>query len=386
MHILGCCTFLALPMLFSPAPSKSLAFYTSPFGMRDLIAYALLIVYFYCNYFIFIPRLYFTRKFWAFGSITLGCFILVVWVPIFILHQLYPFPNRPAKVPVADTGFITHAKGPVPVQDVHPFKDSAHHPMKPPYGHGPGFWPDNGGHRPWPDNRDEVRKYFIFGEIGHSIFLFIAVLLFSLIIRIVNRWKQTEKQRLLAELSNLKAQINPHFLFNALNSIYALSLEKSDQAPNAVICLSGMMRYVIYEAGKEWVPLEMEMNYLRDYIALQQMRFGHTVSLTFTVTGAVQGKHIAPLILIPFVENAFKHGVNPEEDSIIRIAVTIEENALSLQVFNHKVHVKHYEANGGGIGLDNTRKRLHIIYPGQHELSIADAETDYTVLLILSRL
>lgn len=373
-------------MLFSPTPSKSLTFYTSPFGLRDLIAYALLIVYFYCNYFILIPRLYFTRRYWFFGSITLGCFILVVWVPIFILHQLYPFPDWPAKAPVEGTGFIMHTKDAVPLRDVRLFKDSARSPVKPPFGRGTGFRPGNDGRYPWPDHRMEVRKYFIFGEIGHSIFLFIAVLLFSLIIRIVNRWKQTEKQRLLAELSNLKAQINPHFLFNALNSIYALSLEKSDQAPNAVIRLSGMMRYVIYEAGKEWVPLEMEMNYLRDYIALQQMRFGHTVSLTFTVTGSAQGKHIAPLILIPFVENAFKHGVNPEEDSIIRIAVTIENNALSLQVFNHKVHVKHYEAGGGGIGLDNTRKRLHIIYPGQHALSIADAATDYTVLLILSRL
>lgn len=380
---MGCCTFLALPLLFSPTPSRSFSFFTSPFGLRDLIAYTLLIVYFYFNYFLLIPRLYFQRKFWTFGAITLGCFILVVWVPILIIHQLYTFPDWQNKFPSRDTTHtVANANVPTHNNDTSSTPDTR--PQFAP--RGPGYWPGNGPHHPWPDNRDDVRKYFIFGEIGHSIFLFIAVLLFSLIIRIVNRWKQTEKQRLLAELSNLKAQINPHFLFNALNSIYALSLEKSDQAPNAVIRLSGMMRYVIYEAGKEWVPLEMEMNYLRDYIALQQMRFGHSVSLTFTVTGSAQGKHIAPLILIPFVENAFKHGVNPEEDSIIRIAVTIEENALSLQVFNHKVHVKHYEANGGGIGLDNTRKRLHIIYPGQHELSIADAETDYTVLLILQRL
>lgn len=483
-------------MLFSPTPAKSLAFYATPFGQRDLISYTFLILYFYFNYFFVIPRLYFTRRFWAFAAVSLACFLLVVWLPgVFIprsdfrsfrsfdqtrvvMHdkmntrqtnagsdslEEYLDDLAAGDTTSPDAKHNDHrpgdfnggqANGDHKPRDFHgdhqpggPGNDRAHNapppggdndghsPQGPPTGpqrdganapgqmprhddaqgssshdHPPGAAPGLApgaaqGQAPFPSqNQMDGGKFNqspfdhpphdnafpftlpLFGEISHTIFLFLMVLFFSIMIKVINRLKQTEEQRLYAELSNLKAQINPHFLFNALNSIYSLSLEKSDLAPDAIIRLSGMMRYVIYEAGKEWVPMDSEITYVRDYIALQKTRFGHSVDLTFTVTGNAQGRHIAPLVLIPFVENAFKHGVNPEENSIIRIEITIEESQLSLRVFNHKVHVQRYDANGGGIGLDNTRKRLDIIYPGQHTLYIKETPTDYTVLLILSRL
>ena len=220
-------------------------------------------------------------------------------------------------------------------------------------------------------------------DFFHNIFLFLVVLFISLTLKINNRLKRTEKEKVTAELSLLKAQINPHFLFNTLNSIYSLAIDNSDYTATAVVKLSGMMRYIISEAGHDFVSLDKEVAYLSDYIELQQVRFDNTFKLAYTVNGNTAGKKIAPLILLPFVENAFKHGVNSEEDSSIVINIRVDDNELTLMVKNKKVTAVDTDAGTGGMGLCNTRNRLELLYPGKHTLEVLNRADDFTVNLTI---
>ena len=248
-------------------------------------------------------------------------------------------------------------------------------------------------------------------DITQHLFVYLVVLFLALLLKIRERLKQTEKEKLQTELSYLKARINPHFLFNILNGIYSLTIEKSDKAPDAVIKLSEMMRYVLDESGNELVTLEQELKYIRNYIDLQQARFGSTIRLHHhidelppSVQGQnpspplqsfpgpqpahhspvvpASGKKIAPLILIPFIENAFKHGINPEEDAEIYIGITIRGDELRLKVVNKKVHIRHSEKHSG-LGIANAKKRLQLLYPGEHTLRIEDNKEDFTVFVML---
>jgi two-component system LytT family sensor kinase len=224
-----------------------------------------------------------------------------------------------------------------------------------------------------------------------GLFLFIMVVTLGLAIQSVRQWHKTEQRALQAEadkanaeVSFLKAQINPHFLFNTLNSIYALAIMKSDDTATAVVKLSGMMRYLVSESQQDLVPLEKEISYINDYIDLQKMRLGNTVDFSYELEGSFFGKNIAPLILITFVENAFKYGVNPEENSLIRIRLSIEESKLLLMVKNNKVNTTIREIENTGLGIRNTRDRLQFLYPDSHMLQIADNEKDFTVTLNLN--
>jgi len=214
------------------------------------------------------------------------------------------------------------------------------------------------------------------------LFQFFMVLILSAMIRINNRLRQSEKEKVNAELSYLKAQINPHFLFNTLNSIYSSAIEENaDNTATAVVKLSGMMRYVISETHHNFVSLEKEINYITDYIELQKIRLGNTANLQYKVTGSTAGKKIAPLILISFIENAFKHGVNPEEKSGITIDIEIKDGYLQMMVSNAKVKTVNGNSFKSNIGLENTRGRLQLLYPSKHDLEIKEDEKEFIVLL-----
>jgi len=183
------------------------------------------------------------------------------------------------------------------------------------------------------------------------------------------------------EISFLKAQINPHFLFNTLNSIYSLSISKSDAAPDAVVKLSNMMRYSVSEANQNFVSLSKEIEYISNYIELQRLRVTDKIKINYEISGDVEGKQIAPFLLIPFVENAFKHGVNSEEDSDIGIKIDIGSDGLLLKVANKKVTVHIGKDTGIGLGIETTRKRLRLLYPGRHKLDITDNNDSFRILL-----
>ncbi|HKR07093.1 MAG TPA: histidine kinase, partial [Bacteroidia bacterium] len=225
-----------------------------------------------------------------------------------------------------------------------------------------------------------------FFETFHNIFVFLVIFFISFTLKISRQWKLAEEQKLTAELSNLKAQVRPHFLFNTLNSIYSLSVTNSEATSSAIVKLSNLMRYLLSESNQDYAELEKEINYLTDYIELQKIRLGETVKIDFTVEGIIADQYIAPLILIPFVENSFKHGVNPEEDSRISIHITINNKGLNMIVSNNKVSHSKNANDPDGTGIENVRKRLQLLYPSNHNLLILDKENVFIVELKINLL
>lgn len=228
-----------------------------------------------------------------------------------------------------------------------------------------------------------------------AIHFLISTLLFSVIfmvssgIKIINEWYRSEQQmkevlleKTITELSFLKAQINPHFLFNTLNNIYSLSLKKSDHAPEAIIILSDMMRYVLNDAQRDTVDLEREIDYVSKYIELQKLRLTDMVTIEYNVAGQPEGLAIAPLILMPFIENAFKFGISTAQHCVIQISIHVVGDKLQLLVSNGLFGKDNLIEHSSGIGLVNARRRLDLLYPDKHNLSIEPEKDDkYTVHL-----
>lgn len=221
----------------------------------------------------------------------------------------------------------------------------------------------------------------IFMALGRNFFLFVSGLFVSMTIRISQQLKHIKQEKTEAELSYLKAQINPHFLFNTLNSVYALALNNSPQTADAVVKLSGMMRYVLTYSQLEFVSLDKEIKYISDYIDLQKLRISSNVTLSYEVNGDLEGLRIAPLLLIPFVENAFKHGVNAEDASTIEIKISVYRNVLNFNIKNNIVRQAFNKEDESGIGSENTRLRLNMIYPQKHLLNIEESENVFSISL-----
>lgn len=188
-----------------------------------------------------------------------------------------------------------------------------------------------------------------------------------------------EKQNLEQQLEYLKYQINPHFFMNTLNNIHALVDIDPDKAKLTILELSKMMRYVLYEANKTIVPLQHEIRFLHNYITLMRLRFTDKVSISVTIPDDIPDKGILPLMLITFVENAFKHGVSYRQESFISIAMTFTEERFTFVCRNSK-H-KNADMQNGGVGLENVRKRLDLFYGEDFTLTISDNEDAYEVSL-----
>jgi hypothetical protein len=172
------------------------------------------------------------------------------------------------------------------------------------------------------------------------------------------------------ELQFLKTQINPHFLFNTINNLYGLSLSNPQTTPDAILLLANMMRYMLYESNEDFVSLSKEIAYLRSNIALQKMRYEGEIFVLFTVQGNVGDKKIAPLLLISFIENAFKHGDVYDSAAPLSVNLRVEGNALHFSVRNKIGH--HQKDRTGGIGLENVKRRLDLLYPKRHTLKITN--------------
>ncbi|WP_323757030.1 sensor histidine kinase [Roseivirga sp.] len=196
--------------------------------------------------------------------------------------------------------------------------------------------------------------------------------------------RELENQNLTSELAFLKSQINPHFLFNTLNNIHTLAYKKADGAPEAIMKLSELMRYMIYDSNTDLVPLNKELQYLQSFIDLQELRFKAKGIVSFKVEGDVSEKHIAPLILFPFVENAFKHGAQLNNADAIQISLKINDD-LVYQVRNEFVgsNNKQQKDRVGGIGLGNIRRRLELIYPSGFGLEVAQTAQHFNIKLTI---
>jgi two-component system LytT family sensor kinase len=194
--------------------------------------------------------------------------------------------------------------------------------------------------------------------------------------------KEKETEYLKTELSLLRSQVSPHFMFNVLNNMVALARKQSDQLEPSLIKLSSLMRYMLYETDEEKVSLEKEMEYLHSYIDLQQQRFGKKVIINVTMCEIDNMYDIEPMLLIPFVENAFKHGTGLIENAHIDIVLKAEENILYFSV-NNKYDPDSIEIKdkASGIGLVNVKRRLDLLYPGKHKLDITKDNSLFTVSL-----
>jgi two-component system LytT family sensor kinase len=225
--------------------------------------------------------------------------------------------------------------------------------------------------------------YFWGAVLTNLLFLFLAAVLKFTVDWFLNERVQRdlENQRLSAELAFLKSQINPHFLFNSLNSIYSLAYQRSETTPEAILKLSEIMRYMLYESNDNKVDLARELQYLHNYIDLQKIRFANKAYIDFKVEGNTDSQKIAPLLLIAFIENAFKHGVANNVLTPIRLLIDVDEAHLHFYMQNKK-HNNNRDASGG-IGLNNVRRRLDLLYPGKYNLDVSDEANTYTVELSL---
>jgi len=226
-------------------------------------------------------------------------------------------------------------------------------------------------------------SYFLSTVFTSLVFVFLSTVLKFTIDWFLNEriQRDLENQRLSAELSFLKSQINPHFLFNSLNSIYSLAYQRSETTPEAILKLSEIMRYMLYECNDNKVSLTKELQYLQNYIDLQKIRFGKKAYIDFKVNGQVADQQIVPLLLIAFIENAFKHGVVSDPLSPVHLLIHVNEDHLQFFIQNKK-HNNNRDTMGG-IGLNNVKRRLDLLYPGKYSLNIVDEEQTYTCELSL---
>lgn len=182
------------------------------------------------------------------------------------------------------------------------------------------------------------------------------------------QYRNLENEKLQAEIAFLKSQIHPHFLFNILNSLYALSLKKSDRAPELVMRLSDLMHYMLYEANNTTISLVKEIEFIKNYIALEEIRYEDRFELTFNYSGEINNCQISPLILLPFVENSFKHGVNKvNNNGWLHIDINVNQGELTLLMENN-IPTQQSENKLHGIGLKNVRRRLELLYPNRFTL------------------
>ncbi|RFZ92010.1 histidine kinase [Mucilaginibacter conchicola] len=207
---------------------------------------------------------------------------------------------------------------------------------------------------------------------------------FTLAIKLFKMWYERKQAALEAELSALKAQVHPHFLFNTLNNLYALSLDQSPKSPQLILGLSDILRYMLYECNTDEVPLEKEIFMMQQYVRLEKLRYEDRIDITFNIDGNLQDKLIAPLLILPFIENAFKHGVSEKTGDVwININITIRGNHFKLKVANSKAEVAPTTEQQGHIGLKNVQKRLELLYPDASHLKLMDDEDTFLAVLDL---
>ncbi|MGB0430151.1 MAG: sensor histidine kinase [Bacteroidia bacterium] len=222
------------------------------------------------------------------------------------------------------------------------------------------------------------------GLIGSGVLLVITTGLWYAEQGIINLRAQEELTRvkLEGELQMLRSQINPHFLFNVLNNIYSLSYTGSDKAPASILKLSEMLRYMLYDSKNKMVNLSNEIDYLNNYIELQKIKSGDTLNIAFSVEGLEKDQLIPPLLLIPFFENAIKHGeLDRRKNGFFKAKLVLSQNRLTFSCANLIKQSTSSLNEPGGIGINNVKSRLKLIYPNQHQLTIHNLENNYTVEL-----
>lgn len=324
LHFLLIPVVLLIPVFSSPDFNGSFGVFKIPPMQRDFLKHILLLTFFYLNYYLLFPKLIPGRKIVLYALILLLIYWLISNIPYWLI------PNEQSN-------------------DFHPMMKDSH-----------------------------ILKRYV-----SSIFPFLLVILITAFFYLFRRKETIETEKVKAELLSLKYQLQPHFMMNTLNNIYSLSLRKSEDVPELLIKLSNLMRYILTDSSKDLVPLERELEHINDYITMQLLKTDDSLDFVFEMNGDPGDLKIAPMILVDFVENAFKYGVNNEELSVVHVSFRIEGNMLYTEVYNNKVARLFAEEPGTRIGQLNTLKRLEHIYPGKHTIEIMDRAETYTVKLLI---
>lgn len=223
----------------------------------------------------------------------------------------------------------------------------------------------------------------MFWTLNPIIFLTCGIKMFKQWYNQEQHTQELAKEKLGAELNYLKGQVHPHFLFNTLNNLYSLTLQKSDTAPKIVLKLSELMSYMLYDSQATVTTLDKEISHIKNYIELEKIRYGNRLDVSLNVSGDTTGKKIAPLLLIPFVENAFKHGVSNETaNAWVTIDIKVKDDTLTVKVENsrsNELAATEKTNYKNGIGLQNVVRRLDLLYNGHHELRMEKESDRYLV-------
>ncbi len=355
--------------------------------VQNGLAYFSLLLFTFFNHQVFVPRWFLNKQYAKYTVIAVVCIAGAVYLPYRIEQFLYfKKPDEQTVAAWIKQIFWKEMMLEGPARNG-PDGMAGFRPDGPPTGRRedfrgegppPGRPPAFGVDGPGPGSSSwmlpsKLAIFFLLGSVSSLV---------SILIQATNRLRQTENDKLQAELSQLKAQIQPHFLFNTLNSIYALAIRNDARTADTIVQLSEFLRYIIRDAHRDKVPLAMEVQYIANYIELQKARLHDAAQIDYQLDGQPNGLLIAPLLLSSFVENAFKYGVSPEEESPISIHLTIAANTLRFIVTNNKVQFSRIEESTG-IGIWNTRERLRLTYPGAHELTIQDTDASFSVNLYL---
>ncbi len=379
-HIAGWVLFASLIAGFTLSMDGSRNFLMAILTPQFLFFLFIYGIIFYLNSYYLFPKLYLKKRYGTYFGIIAALLVLTCFLKPF--DRLLGNSNRNNNPPPRNEPFRERRDGGPPPFDNGP-ADRFSDEKPPPPGNDPrrenGIDAPSGGQANTGGPAIDI--------VG--IVLFIMACSFSSLLPILKQWRQTE-QRVLqaeadkanAELSFLRAQINPHFLFNTLNNIYSLVVMKNEGGPEAIMKLSEMLRYVTDEATQDYVPLEREIQCTRNYIALQQLRLNKNVTIHFSINGQMEPQQIPPLIIMTFVENVFKYGISSHEATIITITISVENTSVRFFCEN-SIFVQPHEAERKGIGIANARKRLNFLYPDRHTLIIDRREGLFTVNLEL---
>ncbi|MGC8749915.1 sensor histidine kinase [Hydrotalea sp.] len=327
MHIAAWTLLFSLPFLLRPAYETKHEHDDSYSLIKYMITAALWAGYFYLNAYLLMPKFIYKKKYWEFA---------LIQVVIFVIQIVFDW--------ILFETFLT------------------------------------------------VRTYELKPAILFVFFPFLFILATSTAYRMIRDkikydhiLQQKEKENLTTELSFLRSQVSPHFMFNVLNNMVALARKKSDVLEPSLIKLSALMRYMLYEADEEKVPLEKEIEYLQSYIDLQQQRFGNHVTVQFNASTPDKHYDIEPMLLIPFVENAFKHGTGLIEEAKIMIELKANNNQLLFKVQNkYNPTSSEVKDKTSGIGLNNVERRLKLLYGNFLHLSIQQQDGWFIVTLQLN--
>lgn len=366
LHVAGWCLLFFLPLFFYPVRINNDCFFVLMLAEK-----LVLVGIFYLNYYVLIPRLFEQKKYFRYFVFILFLFIAYVTQLVLVRTNNLPIPRliiQQESIPSeANRYFIPFDNGTtVALTDSNPYF-RRELPMQDPTVFG-------------------IPRGLLAMPLSNAISSFALILIMGGFIRLAYSFirnqhekKALENANLNAEVNFLKSQINPHFLFNTLNGIYSQAHTKSAHTEHSILKLSDLLRYMLYDSGEDKVELTKDIQYISNYIDLQRLRLSQKVSIQYEIEGDTNRKKIAPLLLITFIENAFKHGISYSKPSVINIHIRVFQETLTLMVSNPIVETNSFA--GGGLGLKNAVRRLDLLYPSDYSLDIDRNDQSHIVNL-----